>query len=148
MVLHQHSELDATLQQVEDYILHAPASQVSDKLREFQKKIHILQQKLKTSHFKVAFLGKIGVGKTSVICKLLGLQIFSEANNYPQDVLKTGSGRTTICPVFIQNSTTPYIEVTPLSEEETYVNVKSFAEFIWAKAHGSFISDNEEGANM
>jgi len=148
MVLHQNCELDTTLQQVKNYILHAPASQVSDKLYEFEQKIYTLQKKLNTSHFKVAFLGRIGVGKTSVISRFLGLQIFSEASDCPQDVLKTGSGRTTVCPVYIQNSTTPYIEVTPLSEEETCSSVKSFAEFIWAKAHGSFISDNEEGGNM
>lgn len=148
MVLHQNCELDKTLQQVKNYILHAPASQVSDKLYEFEQKIYTLQKKLNTSHFKVAFLGKIGVGKTSVISRFLGLQIFSEASNCPQDVLKTGSGRTTVCPVYIQKSTTPYIEVTLLSEEETCSSVKSFAEFIWAKAHGSFISDNEEGGNM
>lgn len=49
--------------------------------------------------YNLKFIGNIGVGKTTAICNLLGLV---DANNKP--ILDVGSGRTTICDVYIRKN--------------------------------------------
>ena len=76
---------------------------------------------LESSEHTVAFIGSVGVGKTSAICNLLNLQ----KDNEP--LLKTGSGRTTVCEVEIQEGKQLSISVQPYNESEIFSYLDEFS---------------------
>jgi transcriptional regulator with XRE-family HTH domain len=84
---------------------------------------------------KIAFIGKIGVGKTEAICRLLGLLLEN------QPVLEVSSGRTTICEVSIKLDSKFNISIIPLSDDEVYTYVGDFCDFIWESVKKSEAED-------
>jgi hypothetical protein len=79
----------------------------------------------------VAFIGSVGVGKTSAICNLLDLQ----ENNEP--LLKTGSGRTTVCEVEIKEGEELGILVQPYEEKEFFSYLEEFVYHITGNKDGT-----------
>lgn len=79
----------------------------------------------------VAFIGSVGVGKTSAICNLLDLQ----ENNEP--LLKTGSGRTTVCEVEIKEGEELGILVQPYEKKEIFSYLEEFAYHITGNKDGT-----------
>ena len=77
-----------------DRYLEAPLNQdVAARLIENKNGIVRLLSAMHQKHFSAVFIGKIGVGKTSAICKVSDLQ-YGVSDNEPVEVLKTGAGRT------------------------------------------------------
>ncbi len=66
----------------------------------------------------ITFVGSIGVGKTTAVCKLTKLVISQESALDEQIVLETGAGGTTVCEVRIQSGDNFGILVEPQPEEE------------------------------
>ncbi len=64
----------------------------------------------------IAFIGEIGVGKTTALSFVTNL-ITSAKTDSPESVFPTGSGRTTVCEVAIKIAPTYGISVDSLSEE-------------------------------
>ncbi|MGI2095900.1 hypothetical protein [Shewanella glacialipiscicola] len=118
------------------------ATRLFDNRNGIVKLLSILDQK----HFSAAFVGKIGAGKTSAICRVSGLQ-YEGIDNEPVDVLKTGAGRTTVCEVAVEYAARYSIKVDPVQEDEIQRFVRNFADFIWTKAHKS-VADEDEGGNL
>ena len=79
---------------------------------------------LESLEHTVAFIGSVGVGKTSAICNLLNLQ----KNNEP--LLKTGSGRTTVCEVEIKEGEKLSISIQPYDESEIFSYLNEFSYYI------------------
>ncbi|MBB5347812.1 hypothetical protein JWG42_16085 [Desulfoprunum benzoelyticum] len=130
-----------------DRYLEAPLNQdVAARLIENRNGITKLLDALDQKHFGAAFIGKIGVGKTSAICKVADLQ-YDGPDNEQVEVLKTGAGRTTVCEVAIEYAPRYSIKVEPMPNEEVQRIVSNFADFIWAKAHRT-IADEDEGGNL
>ncbi len=130
-----------------DAYLKAPINQdVASRLTENKNGILKLLDAIEQRHFSAAFIGKIGAGKTSAICKVSGLQ-YSSPDNELIDILKTGAGRTTVCEVRIEYASKYSIRVLPLPEDEVQRMVRNFAEFVWTKAKRS-VSDEDEGGNL
>jgi len=101
-----------------DRYLKAPLNQdVAARLFENKCGIVKLLSTIDQKHFSAAFIGKIGAGKTSAICKVSDLQ-YEDSNNEPVEVLKTGAGRTTVCEVAVEYATKYSIKVEPLPEDE------------------------------
>ena len=75
---------------------------------------------------QIAFFGSPGVGKTTVICALAGLDRPSEKDLKRQMVLPTGSGRTTICETHIRSAGEYSIITDPCSTEEVRQYVADF----------------------
>ena len=81
----------------------------------------------------IAFIGDIGVGKTTAICALTGLEVkrvvrrrkTSEIRLEP--VLYTGAGGSTICEVHLVQGQAYGITIQPRSLEEIRVEVREFA---------------------
>jgi len=75
---------------------------------------------LKLEH-QIGYVGEIGVGKTTALCKLGGLTI---ASQNPDDLtgmmLDTGGGRTTLCDVVVQKGDRYSFLVEPTPDEEVY----------------------------
>lgn len=94
---------------------------------------------LSNSDQRLAFIGNIGTGKTTVICHLLGLLDGEEP------ILSTGSGRTTLCAVEISSGSQLEIEVTPYSEAEVKSYLTDFAQYLLSDIAES---DNSESFKL
>lgn len=86
----------------------------------------------------LAFVGKVGIGKTTAICKLTGLVNPQEPKFNRKSVLATGKGRTTACEVHIRPRNKFGLVVHPFSEDEINKVIQDF----WAVWKNS----NEEDA--
>ena len=81
----------------------------------------------------IAFIGDIGVGKTTAICALTGLEIErvvrrKKGQETKQDpVLYTGAGGSTICEVHIARGQAYGMTVQPRTPEEISLEVREFA---------------------
>ncbi len=98
---------------------------------------------LKNFNHTIAFIGKVGVGKTTAISKLLNL-----INNNGQEVLQTGGGRTTICEVEICDSNTTFIKIEPYSNSEIKKYLKEFSLYIENKALEKSSIQNKEAFTL
>ena len=101
------------IKEIDSYVADGLNDDIKSQLTENKSLIEQLLLELNESEFSVSFIGKIGVGKTSAICKASGLQYVSK-NKELVDVLKTGAGRTTVCEVRIEYAEKLSIKVDPL----------------------------------
>jgi hypothetical protein len=87
---------------------------------------------------RIVYVGEIGVGKTTAVCKQAGLVLNPGS---PDDLkgmmLDTGGGRTTLCDVHVQSGDHFSIEVDPVPDEEIYRLVEEFCRSIVAKGDSS-----------
>lgn len=134
------------IQEIDNYLKNGLSNDVKKQLAANKSIIENLLLELSCTEFSISFIGKIGVGKTSAICKAAGLQYLSK-NNELIDILKTGAGRTTICEVRIKYAEKLSIKIDPLPIDEIKALVRNFSEFIWNKAN-KHVSDEEEGGNL
>lgn len=91
-----------------------------------------------TSH-QIAFVGEIGVGKSTAISFLFGLIEPASADSKKLDrvVLEAGGGRTTICEVQIRRGPAYGIMIQPQSEAELQNLVEDFCAGIWLRSKGT-----------
>ena len=82
---------------------------------------------LKTEH-NVAFVGKIGVGKTTALCRMAGLEVQKADRMEP--VLEVGAGGTTVCEVRLQGDSGYGIHVEPMDADDFHREVLEFAHFL------------------
>ena len=93
---------------------------------------------LSIEKYKLVFIGTIGEGKTTAICHLFNLisefQVSKKIRGKTrsitevQELLATGSGRTTICEVIIEAAPKTYIEIEPYSLEQMENMIIEFCE--------------------
>ena len=81
---------------------------------------------LESTEHTIAWIGSIGVGKTTAICGALNL-IHDE-----KPVLHTGGGRSTVCEVLIKQGPEYGIKIDPLSEDEIYKFIYDFSDYLLA----------------
>jgi hypothetical protein len=104
---------------------------LSNVLGEYKDSIKKNLEFLESNDFTVCFIGKVGVGKTSIICRLLGLEYENKGEYVP--CLKTGSGRSTSCEVRVVNSDTTEIEIKAMSESDARETISNFADYVEIK---------------
>jgi GTPase SAR1 family protein len=126
---------------------HPNQSEIISQLIKHRETLKSLQDAIDRKDFKAAFIGKIGVGKTSAISKLLNLQYKETEEADTIEILKTGSGRTTVCEVIFEYAERYSIAIQPLPEVEVKRTVSDFAEFIWNKTNKD-ISEDDEGGSL
>ena len=97
---------------------------------------------LKTEH-NIAFVGKIGVGKTTALCRMAGLEVLKEDRLEP--VLEVGAGGTTVCEVRLQRDSGHGIHVEPMDADDFHREVLEFADFL-TKPPEEKIQEQDEGA--
>lgn len=78
------------------------------------------------TEYSVAFVGDIGVGKTTAICRALGLETPDAKTGAPTAALEVGAGGITVCEVHIVEGPEYAIRVEPLSEREIRREVREF----------------------
>lgn len=132
--------------QIDEYLKSPVSEAAANQLKDNRNAIDTILKKINQTEFSVAFIGKIGAGKTSAICKTSGLQYKDEKGEIV-DILKTGAGRTTVCEVRIEFASKISIKIEPLPSEGVMHVVQNFSEFIWNKAKKN-IADDDEGGNL
>lgn len=85
----------------------------------------------------VAFVGDIGVGKSTAISFIFDLLVPTKAEdkNINRPVLETGAGGTTICEVHIKNGPEFGISVTAMADSDLTDLVSDFCAARWAAMH-------------
>ncbi|MBU0589170.1 MAG: helix-turn-helix domain-containing protein [Gammaproteobacteria bacterium] len=84
---------------------------------------------LKRDH-QVAFIGSIGIGKSTAICRLAGLEVEVPDSPHPAPVLEAGAGGITICEVHLRRGPGYGLMIEPRSDNEIRADVTDFAEYI------------------
>jgi transcriptional regulator with XRE-family HTH domain len=84
---------------------------------------------LKREH-QVAFIGSIGIGKSTAICRLAGLEVASADGPHPAPVLEAGAGGITICEVHLRRGPGYGLIIEPRSDEEIRADVTDFADYV------------------
>ncbi len=79
---------------------------------------------------QLAFIGSVGVGKTTAICRLTGLTVPGEVKLDRQSVLTASGGRTTVCEVHISRGPQFGIRIVPRTDESIRRDVEEYAEYL------------------
>lgn len=85
---------------------------------------------LASLNHQIVYIGSIGVGKSTAICKLTGLLKPGEQKLDRQIVLETGAGGITLCEVHITQGPCYGIRIVPRSEESIRRDVEDFADYL------------------
>jgi transcriptional regulator with XRE-family HTH domain len=91
---------------------------------------------LKRDH-QVAFIGSIGIGKSTAICRLAGLEVAVPDSPQPAPVLEAGAGGITICEVHLRSGPSYGILIEPRSDGEIRADVTDFAEYLRGRDLGT-----------
>jgi hypothetical protein len=134
------------LGEIDEYLEQDNNPNIFGQLTENKAAILKILAGLEEKNIRAAFIGKINAGKTSAICRAVGLQTLSKGKEVI-DLLKTGAGRVTVCEVRIEYEAKLRIRIVATPPDEVRQVVRHFAEFIWAKAN-KHVSDEDEGGNL
>lgn len=91
----------------------------------------------------IAFIGAIGIGKSTAICRATGLEVLV-GDGPPSPVLETGAGGITLCEVSLKLGPGYGVIVTPRSTEEVREDVADFADLLLTRAEVGTASDAVE----
>lgn len=101
-------------------------------------RLEAIEHNLAITKYTLVFVGTIGEGKTTAICHLFNLTgEFRASKNIAgksktvketQELLATGSGRTTICEVVIKASEQAYLEIEPYSVQDMESMIMDFCD--------------------
>ncbi len=98
---------------------------------------------LESTKHSVAYIGDIGVGKTTAICKQTELSLTRQGDKPEEPILEVGAGGTTVCEVRIRKGAEYAIHVEPLLDTEVYKLASDFCAGI-KNTDGNTVSDNEQ----
>lgn len=118
----------------------------------YEKELRRLASFLQNRDHQIAFIGSIGVGKSTGICKLTGLLKPDEERLDRQIVLETGAGGITICEVRISQGSKYGLRIVPRKQESIRVDVEDFSEYLIKTVHADGTSakplNDEDGDSL
>ena len=82
--------------------------------------------------YQIAFIGSIGIGKSTAICRVAGLEVAVPDSPQLAPVLEAGAGGVTICEVHLRSGPGYGILIEPRRAEEVREDVTDFAEHVMA----------------
>jgi transcriptional regulator with XRE-family HTH domain len=107
-------------------VRHAFERRLSEYVDELKNSAKLL---LKRDH-QIAFIGSIGIGKSTAICRLVGLEVALSDSPQPAPVLEAGAGRITICEVHLRSGPGFGLIIEPRNDDEIRADVTDFAEYV------------------
>ncbi len=113
------------------------------RLEESLAEIRQVAELVLAHEYSIAFVGDIGVGKSTAICRISDLETYDEATRRTQPVLDAGAGGITLCEVQIAEGPGYGLLVEPRSEAELYTEIREFARS-FVESSDSRQSDDEE----
>ncbi len=96
------------------------------------------QNYLENPKHTIAFIGAVGVGKTTAICHLLGL-----VNDSGEACLSTSSGRTTLCEVEVRIGEQTRVSIDPVQKEQVQSLLIDFVAMVKLRHKGSASKESE-----
>lgn len=123
---------------------HAFERRLSEFITEIKRTANLL---LKRDH-QIAFIGSIGIGKSTAICRLTGLEVPGR-DGTPAPVLEAGAGGITICEVHLRMGPGYGLIIEPRGDEEIRADVTDFVEHILKSEPSQSTKENpEEGESQ
>lgn len=92
--------------------------------------VHEAARRVMTREYQVVFIGGIGIGKSTAICRVTGLEVPQDDRAVPAPVLEAGAGGITLCEVHVRGGPRIGIIVEPRREEDIRADVFDFAEYL------------------
>ncbi len=120
-------------------VRHAFQRRLSEFTAEIERTANLL---LKRDH-QIAFIGSIGIGKSTAICRLTGLEVLGK-DGTPAPVLEAGAGGITICEVHLRMGPGYGLIIEPRSDEEIRADVTDFVEHILKSEPALGAKENSE----
>lgn len=117
----------------------------------YEREIRRVADFLRSCEHQIAFIGCIGVGKSTAICKLDGLLKAGENKLDKEIVLETGAGGITLCEVQITQGPRHGLRIEPRTEDSIRKDVEEFAEYLIKATRtesGSNKPSNEEEGDV
>ncbi len=135
----QHPDIDqliaaeAALARLADFLSSESVPRaIAGQAELLSRRIYDFGDFLRSLKHSVAWVGDIGVGKTTAACRQAGLVLSpATATDLRGVILDTGGGRVTLCEVSVVTSTAFALEVDPLPDEEVYRLVADFCRSVW-----------------
>ena len=100
------------------------------RLSEYIEEIKEISELLLKREYQIAFIGSIGIGKSTAICRLTGLEVKSRDGEQFQPVLETGGGGITICEVHLRTGPAYGLIVESRTDDEIRANVSDFSDYL------------------
>ena len=121
-------ETEKILQAIEE-VLNDPSIKRSfaNLLEGFKEGLDNAARIVRNTEHSLALVGDIGVGKSTVICRVSGLEVAAENTPMPTPVLEVGGGGVTICEVHIAQGPEYGLLIEPMSVVELHREVTEFA---------------------
>ena len=98
------------------------------RLDEFRDELNRVASLVLGTEHSVAFIGDIGVGKSTAICRVTDLEVQNKKKGAP--VLEVGGGGVTVCEVHLVQGPHYGLVVEPIGESELRREVLEFASFL------------------
>ena len=114
------------------------------RLDEYRSSLHSAADLVLGTEYIIAFIGDIGVGKSTAICRATDLEVQEAQKVDP--VLESGGGGVTICEVHLAQGPHYGILVEPVSESELRREVSEFAQYLLTslQAHEEYDTGDQE----
>jgi len=124
-------------------IRHAFERRLTEYIDDIKQTANLL---LKREH-EIAIIGSKGIGKSTAICKVTGLEVPSPDGGPAAPVLEAGGGGVTICDVYLRSGLGYGLLIDSCSDDEIRAHVTDFAEHILkgsvADSDGDATGDDE-----
>lgn len=102
------------------------------RLSEYISEIQDTAARIVKRNYQIAFIGPIGIGKSTAICHATRLEVPGQDDGPPAPVLEAGAGGITICEVHLRTGPAYGLIIEPRSDDEIRTDVTDFAEHIKA----------------
>ena len=146
---HPHEDLlwdaeEALLDIDELRVNHEITGVFNNRLNEYEAEIRSGAAVIRGLEQTVAFVGDMGVGKTTALCRVAGLEFRKEAESIAHPVLEVGGGGITVCEVHVVRGPEYGLMVQPRSDSDLYREVREFAGYLMSLATGEQVEDLED----
>lgn len=121
---------EETLQRIAELRTPELTSAFAKQLDLFEARIKQHAIYLQSTQHSIAFLGSIGVGKSTAICTLTGLRLQGPEQLNQQMALEVGGGGTTVCEVRIRRGPRWGLSITPRPDDAIRADVTDFCEYL------------------
>lgn len=101
-------------------------------------------ERVQTTEYAIAFVGDIGVGKTTAICRVADLLVHNDERVPPVPMLEVGAGGITVCDVHIAHGPQYGLHVEPMDENEIIREVREFVHQLKARQEMPEGDDGED----
>ena len=115
-----------------------------NRLEEYEEEIRSAAAVIRGLEQTVAFVGEIGVGKTTALCRAAGLEVRGDAEPVAHPVLDVGGGGVTVCEVHVVRGPEYGLVVQPRSDSDLYREVREFAGYLKSLATGEELNEAED----